>query len=117
MRAVSGVVDSGADRTLLPKSLAERLGIPPDDLEPTGGSEGAGSVRFPTWETPYTIKARVIVPFAQPRGPEPWGPWIEMSPEFAEETIPMFGRADFFRAFMVTFDQPSGNVFHLDYSN
>jgi hypothetical protein len=115
VRSVAGVVDSGADRTLLPKSLAASLGIPSDDLEPGGGAEGAGGVWFPTWETAYALKARVIVPFAQPRGPEPWGPWIEMNPEFATDTIPMFGRADFFTAFTVTFDQPTGNIFHLDY--
>jgi hypothetical protein len=111
VRSVAGVVDSGADRTLLPK----RLGIPSKDLEPAGGAEGAGGVWFPTWETAYALKARVVVPFAQPRGPEPWGPWIEMNPEFATDTIPMFGRADFFTAFTVTFDQPTGNIFHLDY--
>ena len=115
IRSVAGVVDSGADRTLLPKSLATRLGIPPEHLEPAGGAEGAGGVWFPTWETAYAIKARVVVPFEQPRGPEPWGPWIEMNPEFATDTIPLFGRADFFTAFTVTFDQPTGKIFHLDY--
>jgi hypothetical protein len=39
-----------------------------------------------------------------------------MHPEFATDTIPMFGRADFFNAFTVTFDQPT-QVFHLDYPN
>jgi hypothetical protein len=115
VRSVAGVVDSGADRTLLPKGLATRLGIPPEDLMPAGGAEGAGGVWFPTWETRYAIKARVVVPFAPPRGPEPWGPEIEMNPEFATETIPMFGRADFFQAFRVTFDQPRASIFHLDY--
>jgi hypothetical protein len=112
------VIDSGADRTLLPKSLATSLGIPPEDFEATpDGSGGAGGAWFPTWTTPHAIKARVMVPFSEPRGPEPWGPEIELTPEYAEETIPLFGRADFFEVFTITIDQPGGEVFHLDYSS
>jgi hypothetical protein len=58
-----------------------------------------------------------MVPFAQPRGPEPWGPAIKLNPEFATETLPLFGRADFFEVFTVTIDQPAGGVFHLDYAS
>ena len=115
-RGIAGVVDSGADRTLLPRSLAVELGIPADDFEPTPeGSGGAGAAWFPTWTSPHAIKARVIVPFDEPRGAEPWGPEVELIPEYAEDTIPLFGRADLFDSFRVTFDQPSRNVFHLDY--
>jgi hypothetical protein len=57
----------------------------------------------------------VMVPYAQPRGSEPWGPSIALIPEFATDTIPLFGRADFFEVFTVTMDQPGGNLFHLDY--
>jgi hypothetical protein len=42
---------------------------------------------------------------------------MHLIPEFAAETIPLFGRADFFGVFRVTLDQPGGPVFHLDYSN
>jgi hypothetical protein len=44
-----------------------------------------------------------------------WGPEIDLQPEYAEETIALLGRADFFEAFAVTFDQPAGAHFHLDY--
>jgi hypothetical protein len=118
MKGIAGVVDSGADKTLLPKRLAAELGIPGGDLEPTPeGSSGAGGAWFPTWEIPYPIKAQVIAPFPEPRGLEPWGPEITLTPEFATDTIPLFGRADFFEAFTVTIDQPGGQVFHLDYSD
>jgi hypothetical protein len=112
---IAGVVDSGADCTLLPKSLATIIGTD-EDLEPTGGSEGAGAAWIPTWKLPYTLKAQVAAVFAEPRGIEPWGPAFDLDPEFAKETIAMFGRADFFQAFAITFDQalPSGAVFHLD---
>jgi hypothetical protein len=112
------VVDSGADKTLLPRSFAARLGLPQEDLQPTPeGSGGAGNAWFPTWEIPYPIQALVMVPYPQPRGTEPWGPSIDLVPEFANDTIPLFGRADFFASFAVTFDQPSGNVFHLDFTS
>jgi hypothetical protein len=43
------------------------------------------------------------------------GPEFDLTPEFAEETITLFGREDLFEAFMVTIDQPGGQCFHLDY--
>lgn len=80
------------------------------------GSGGAGGAWFPTWVSPYTLSARVMVPYPEPRGLAAWGPEITLTPEYAEDTIPLFGRQDFFRVFVVTFDQPAGNVFHLDYT-
>src|SRR5579884_279469 len=80
-RGLGAVVDSGADRTLLPKSITKALGIDPEALEPTPeGSGGAGDAWFPTWTTPHVIRARVMVPFPAPRGLEPWGPEIELRP-------------------------------------
>jgi hypothetical protein len=114
--AIAGVVDSGADRTLLPRSVATSIGVPDNDLVETSGSEGAGGAWFPTWELDYTLKAHVLAVFDEPRGVEIWGPPFELAPEFAKETIAMFGRADFFHAFTVTFEQHTnpGAVFHLD---
>ena len=48
-------------------------------------------------------------------GSAAWGPEINLEPEYAEETIALLGRADFFEKFVVTFDQPAGERFHLDY--
>jgi hypothetical protein len=118
--ALAGVVDSGADRTLLPLSVARSLGFPDTDLIPTpDGSGGAGNMWFPTWELPHSIKAHVIVPFPAPRGVELWGPELTLNPEWAKDTVALFGRADFFDAFVVTFDQKrtDGPEFHLDYPN
>jgi hypothetical protein len=42
---------------------------------------------------------------------------MDLTPEFATDTIPLFGREDFFEAFTVTLDQPGGMLFHLDYSD
>ncbi len=115
-KAIAGIVDSGADKTLLPNSVASALGVPDEDLQPTpDGSGGAGNIWFPTWVLPYSLKAQVIVPFAPPRGIELWGPELALTPAFAKDTVSLFGRADFFETFTVTFDQPGGQVFHLDY--
>jgi hypothetical protein len=114
---LAGVVDSGADRTLLPNSVAATLGFPEGDLIPTEeGSGGAGDIWFPTWELPYPIRAQVIASFPPPRGIEMWGPELDLTPEFAKDTVALFGRADFFGAFVVTFDQLSAPapVLHLD---
>lgn len=110
------MVDSGADRTLLPKELAASLGIAQEELEPTPeGSGGAGDAWFPTWTSAHVLQARVIVLHPEPHGLQPWGPTVELTPEYADSTIPLFGREDFFKIFTVTFDQPNGDIFHLDY--
>ncbi len=111
VRGIGAIVDSGADVTLLPKDLGVSLGIRPEAFEPTPeDSVGAGDVAFPTWETPHVIRARIM------RGSKPWGPELDLVPQYAEETAPVLGRADFFEAFVVTFDQPGGPQFHLDYT-
>jgi hypothetical protein len=92
------------------------LGFPTDDLvATTEGSGGAGDVWFPTWALPYPIEAQVIVPFAPPRGIELCGPKLKLNPEFAKETVTLFGRADFFESFTITFEQAGASTFHLDY--
>ena len=114
---IAGVVDSGADATLLPHSIATSCGVPEEDLTPTDeGSEGAGGAWFPTWTLDYPLKAQVVGVFPEPRGIDLWGPTFDLQPEFAKDTIAMFGRADFFGTFAITFDQVSASapVFHLD---
>jgi hypothetical protein len=117
LRSVGCVVDIGADKTLLPKSFAKRLGIDLADLEETDGSDGAGGVSFPTWELSKPLPSWVIVQWPQPRGLEMWGPEIALVPEWADDTIPLLGRAGFFNAFNVTFEQNGGPRFHLEYED
>jgi hypothetical protein len=83
-------------------------------ITPTG-SEGAGDISFDTWEFADPLRAWVIVQWPEPRGLEVWGPEIALTPEWAEGTYPLLGRADFFGTFAVTFDQRNGPHFHLDY--
>lgn len=114
---IGGIVDSGADRTLLPKSLAAALGIENDALIATAhGSIGAGGTSFPTWDTAETIEAQVVA-FPEAGEQHLWGPVFELAPLFAEDTTPLFGRADFFKVFDISFAQDPnlGEVFHLDF--
>ncbi|MFY9489124.1 MAG: hypothetical protein WAP35_10595 [Solirubrobacterales bacterium] len=113
---VGGIVDSGADMTLLPKDLAYAIGLTDADLTQTkDGAGGAGDTHFDTWVAAQPLGARVFADTGD--GQDVWGPKIELEPQFAEDTTPLYGRADFFSFFEVTFSQDVnlGNVFHLDY--
>jgi hypothetical protein len=112
-----GIVDSGADGSLLPKSLAPELGLDPGvDLQPSPeNSGGAGGIRFPTWTTSKTITGQIVA--FLPAGRQLWGPIITFRPVFADGEHALFGRADFFQEFAIRFEAPNGNypVFHLDH--
>lgn len=113
---VVGLVDSGADRTLLPMPLAPELGIDPAlDLEPQpGGSAGAGGLSFPTWTARKTIQAQVLGVLRDHI--HPFGPVFALAPVFADDGPALWGRRDFFAAFTITFESHTkhGPVFHLD---
>jgi hypothetical protein len=113
---VPGIVDSGADGTLLPIEVAQRLGIE-DGLVPNRVNAGAaGGLGFPTWKSPEEIYGRVVA--ARDSGPQEWGPQMRLVPAFAHTPMALFGRADFFKAFTITFQQhvDHGAVFMLDCS-
>ncbi len=111
---VPGIVDSGADGTLLPKGVAQRLGIESGLLPNAKAGGAAGGQAFPTWRSPEKIYGRVSAVLAS--GPREWGPQFRLVPAFAETEMPLFGRADFFKVFTITFQhQPvHGAVFMLD---
>jgi hypothetical protein len=113
-----GIVDSGADSTLLPKTAAAVLGLDEnhDLIETPDGSEAAGGLKFPTWTAPnHQFTCQVIANL--PSGETLWGPVVDLTPSFAEDAVALFGRADFFAAFSITFEEDAthGPVFHLDY--
>jgi hypothetical protein len=113
---VRALVDSGAYRSSFPLQVAGDLGIEQRELvEDQAGGVGVGS-HFRVWTTPVPIRAGVALFEAASDGTrQPWGPGFTLTPAFIEHDAFLLGRADFFRAFTVTFEEtPEGPVFHLD---
>ena len=102
-----GLVDSGAWRTLLPRVFAVQLGI--DQLLVEDRQAGVGiAMNFPTWSFPPGISAQIFLD----QDDQPlWGQPFALDPGFADVNFPpLLGRADFFRAFGVRFDEPGQTV-------
>jgi hypothetical protein len=112
--AVTGVVDSGASRTLLPMSIARQLEIAHLlTLDAVPGSGVTGET-FPTWSYDGVIDAQIV--FENP-DPELWPDGrFTIRPGFANpikvdaegkpvEITPLLGRADFFAKFLVAVDE------------
>jgi hypothetical protein len=104
--SVLALLDSGAARSMFPRSVARMLGIE-DELvsDPVGavGVEGAG---FPTWSYPLGMAAQVMrTPPEDPSRSEPWGTSVRMTPAFADKGVFLLGREDFFLGFTITFER------------
>ncbi len=115
---VNGMVDSGASTTSLPIGVADALGVRESLVE---GDEGTGvGSSFKTWSSPVMITGQVIA-YIPPSGggdaqPTLWGPVFPLSPMFIEPEDILFGRADFFQAFTVSFECRNPiSLFHLDH--
>jgi hypothetical protein len=111
---VGAIVDSGADQTLFPLSVAADLGLSENELEDDpAGAAGVGSM-FSTWLAPVGIRGWVLrrgVGGATLR----WGPELRLDPVFAEPQFALLGRSDFFPHFRITFETDAiGPIFHLD---
>jgi hypothetical protein len=98
---VPGIVDSGADRTLLPLGVAGQLGIRDSLIKQDDSPSGASGAEFEAWRAPQTLEGRLMPRFAG--GRRPWGPGFGLDPAFADTEQALFGRADFFTAFTITF--------------
>ena len=110
---VAALVDSGAEETLLPLEIAVRLSLDDKLHKDPYGAAGVGG-RLGTWHTQATVRGRVL----RPRILDfdvPWGPELQLRPVFARVPIALFGRADFFPHFRITFETDAiGPIFHLD---
>src|SRR5689334_10570292 len=111
------LVDSGADRTTFPLKLAWELGIQRNELilHP-GGGRGVKS-HFDVWTSSVPIRAGVSRRNVSTGADSAWGPAFTLSPVFIDDGLFLLGRADFFSAFTVTFEEGRGRVFHLDASD
>jgi hypothetical protein len=111
---VPGIVDSGADGTLLPMGVARRLGIDATLTANAANAGAAGGQGFPIWRSSREIHGQIMA--LLDTRPEPWGPRFLLKPAFAETSASLLGRDDFFRVFRITFehDSPDGHIFHVD---
>jgi hypothetical protein len=97
---IRGIVDSGADRTVLPLSLALRLGVAHLlDRTPEVGLGLVGRA-FPLWSASSPLHGWVVRADGSA-----WGPRFRLRPLFADADVALLGRADFFRAFTITFQE------------
>ncbi|HSS53208.1 MAG TPA: hypothetical protein VLK79_01035 [Gaiellales bacterium] len=79
--------------------------------------QGVGS-SFNVWSWPGQLTGQVVAYAQQPDGTvdvQFWGPEFPLTPMFIDPDDILFGRADFFQAFVVSFAPglPFG-AFHLD---
>jgi hypothetical protein len=117
---VVAMVDSGAWTTCLPKQIAYRLGLTDAELvENPEAAYGVGST-FRTWSPTLPVWGRVWANLVQPDGTSEitlWGPDFQLYPAFTDHDSFLLGRADFFEAFVVTFEPGNPDpMFHLDYA-
>jgi hypothetical protein len=103
---IDGIVDSGASVSVMPRWVAEDLGIS-EELEPAEPLEGVGGP-IDAWSFPGDIQAQAIV------DGQDWGAPFNLRPAFADVEAILLGREDFFGAFTVTFDErPDPPYFEL----
>lgn len=89
---VLGLLDSGADRTVLPVGYAPLMGYTGADLDTTQGTQVGGSLTLRNAKTP-----------AQAYIPEIPGLTFEIWPSFVQGCqTALWGRADFMRQFNIT---------------
>jgi len=105
---VLGCVDSGACRTLVPLSVAARLGLQANELTLDQGSFGGVGSSINTWSSSVSVLGTVMAFPRNARPAQPWGPVVDLNPGFTDlqpEPATLLGRADFFRAFVITFNE------------
>lgn len=100
---LSGTVDSGASSTVLSRKNAEELGLGPSDLHKAPDAIIADRSKVPCWTAATPIRAQVLRPATFGDDLPPWGPVFAISPVFIEHADPLWGQADLFATFEVTF--------------
>jgi Aspartyl protease len=89
------IVDSGADTSTFPASMAKSLGITLDESCCERGRAATANGETVIWSYPQGIKALI-----EDRGEH------HLKADFCDGlTIPLLGRKDFFNAYRVTFDE------------
>lgn len=88
------LVDSGADRTLLPLAFTDDFEIDLDDMVPVDGQVASGAVVFQMWT--HGVRVRLLEPDFE----------LDLRPAyFGGVSVPLLGRRDFFASFRCGFDE------------
>lgn len=112
----AGIVDSGASRTVLSIEDAEKLGLSKSDLMDNGTVTVADESRVTCMTSLIPIRARVLLVPSPGSGLIPWGPVLDLDVVFLEHATPLWGQADFFQRFKITFERYlNPQVFSLSY--
>ena len=98
---IAAIVDSGAATSYFALDVAEELGIR-SDLTEAGSGGGLGS-SFQIWKAPRPVRAQVVALYPEPQGATLIGPVVNLHPSFGDPQDSLLGRADFFRAFQISF--------------
>jgi hypothetical protein len=103
---LTGIVDSGAGRTVLSIEVAEELGLHSSDLREDTGIVVADGSTVPCLIPTLPIRGMVLV--STPSDPDlrPWGKIFEIDAVFLQRiTSPLWGETDFFQNFKITFER------------
>jgi Aspartyl protease len=115
-RFFTGIVDSGASRTVLSLKEAEKLGLSESDLTDDGTVTVADESRVICLTPLIPIRAQVLHEASPGDDLIPWGPVFDLDVVFLEHATPLWGQTDFFQTFKVTFERYlNPQRFTLDY--
>lgn len=100
------VVDSGADRTLLPRDLLGQLGLKGSaDIAKDPNTSGGVRSKFVTWSSLVPLTAQIMLINQATGAATPWGPVISLAAGFAMRAPALAGRSDFFQPFYIVFQE------------
>jgi hypothetical protein len=91
---IRGLVDSGADKSVLPVGYAALLGYSSSNLKPEEIGQVEGKAQGKDAQVPCTAHVR-----GRPRAP------FSMWPLFVDTLEPLWGRADLMHAYVITISQ------------
>ncbi len=101
----TGIVDSGASRTVLSLEDADELGLGKSHLTDNGTVTVADESRVTCLTPLIPIRAQVLAPSSPGGEFAPWGPVFDLDVVFLEHATPLWGQTDFFQRFKITFER------------
>ena len=101
----TGIVDSGASRTVLSITNATKLGLGQDDLTDAGTVTVADESHVTCLTPLIPIRAQVLQKSSPGSDLIPWGPVFDLDVVFLQHATPLWGQTDLFQRFKITFER------------